>query len=143
MGLTVSAVWQNMRQEDYDNQLYLYNGDPAWGDVVVEILEDKWLSTQFFFAVLSPLLTCCTPEAKEQEIKWVKPQKLIQTAEKLQKRLNDDSNLIRTIINLYSNHASGIKSPQEELSGALDSVIEVAEFIESKGGTQMSFQKGW
>jgi len=143
MGLTVSAVWKNMQQEDYDNQPYLYNGDPAWGDLVIEILKDKWLSTQFFFSGLSPLLTCCTPEAKEHEIKWVKPQKLIQTAEKLQKRLNNNSKLIKTILTLYSKHAAGIKSPQEELSGALDSIIEVSEFVESKGATLMSFQMEW
>lgn len=100
MGITVSAVWKNMQQDDFENQPYLYNGDPAYGDLVIDILEDKWLSAQFFFRGLSPLLSCCTPESKEHEIKWVKPQKLIQTAENLQKRLNDDSNLIKTILNL-------------------------------------------
>lgn len=143
MSLSVSAVWKDMQKEDYENQPYLYNGDPAWGELVIAIINDKWLTTQFFFNGLSPLLTCCTPESKDNEIKWAQPKKLIQTAEKLQKRLNSDSNFIKKVLNLYNKHCVGVKTPQEELSEALDSIIEVAEFVETKGGTHMSFQMEW
>lgn len=143
MSILVSAVWKDMKPEDYENQPYLYNGDPAWGELVIEVWTDKWLPKSFFLRGLSSLLTCCTPESKDNEIKWIKPGKLIKTAEKLQKQLDDNSGFINTILGIYSNHAVGVKSPQEELYGALDSVIEAAEFVESKGGTHMSFRLEW
>ena len=143
MSLSVSAVWQNMQLEDYENQPYLYNGDPAWGELVTEILMDKWLPKRFYIHGLFALLTCSMPESKDKEINWVKPRKLIKAAERLKRRINNDSNFINSILKIYSKCAIGIESPPVELARALDSIIEVAQFVENVGGTHMSFRMEW
>ncbi len=145
MGLTVSAVWKNMRAEDYEAQPFLYNGGPDWGEWVTEIWRDKGLPARFYFRRLSPLLTCCAADSGDEEIKWVKPKEMIRAAERLKRRLRNDpdTKFIKSILQLYSRHSPGTESPQAELAASLDAVIEVARFVESVGGRHMSFRMEW
>ena len=129
-----------MNLEDYENQPHLGDGGASFGAWIASVWEDQSMVIQLYWTGLFPLISYKCEGMKDSKVSWVKPKKLIKSAEKMKNHILNKKRSIKKIIHLYSKHAVGEESPEEEFFNNLNDVIRIAEFVEKVGGKRMAFE---
>lgn len=140
MSASIAAIWKDMKQEDYESQPYPGDGGASWALWLAEVQERRWLSMRVSWWGCAAILTYKVEGMSDTDVHWVTPDKLIESAERLRTFVEQKTPKVAKIVEIYTKNACGAKHPHEEFVDDLNSIIEIARFVQAAGGAEMTFE---
>jgi hypothetical protein len=132
-----------MTEELRDDQPGFWNDCKAWGNWMAEREEDPKVLELVKSHGCGALLTSITDGVDEDDVDWVTPEALAQSATRLRKLVLDRHPGTTPILRSYEKNANRCDPVEQEFARDLEDVAAIAEFFKAQGVEEMTLEVNW
>jgi hypothetical protein len=143
MGATIVAYFPGMTEEQLDSQPGFRNDDRAWANWMAECDQEPAMLEAVRKLNAAPILTYKTDPMEDDEVNWVTPQQLRDGAIRLREAVLSGAPETQIILKVYEKGANRIDPVNEEFIQDLDDIVELANWGEKQGATQITLDVNW
>lgn len=143
MGATVCGYCRNMTDELSEDQPGFWNDDKAWGNWMAEREEDPKVLELVRSLGCGALLTFTTDGIGDEDVEWVTPEALAQSAIRLRKLVLDRHPGTIPILRSYEKNANRLEPVEQEFARDLEDVAAIAEHFRAQGAEEMTLRVTW
>src|SRR5215203_3222454 len=114
MGVSVTAYWPGITEEQFDSQPGFWNDDKAWGDFIAEREDEPDVKRILIELGAEPILTYTTDGVSDDEVYWVTPGQLYDASALLIEAVKSKQPGIERVLAVYERNANKLHPVEEE-----------------------------
>lgn len=143
MGATVIAYFPGMTQEQLDSQPGFRNDCRAWANWMAECEEQPQMIAAVENLNANAILTFKTDPMEDDEVEFVTPAQLREAATNLREAVSSGAPEAQVILKVYEKGANRINPVDEEFIRDLEDIVELANWGENEGATEITLEVNW
>jgi hypothetical protein len=143
MGATVIAYWPGITEEQIDSQPDFYNDNKPFGDWMANREEDPAVFDAIRKLNAEAILSYKTDGWDDDDVSWVSPAQLRDAATKLREAVQAGLPETQIILKTYERSANRVEPIAEEFIRDLDDIINITNWAEGEGATEMTLEVNW
>jgi hypothetical protein len=143
MGVSVTAYWPGITEEQFDSQPGFWNDDKGWGDFMADREDEPDVKRIIAELGAAPILTNTTDGVSDDEVYWVTPRQLYDAAARLIEAVKSKQPGIERVLAVYERNANKLHPVEEEFMQDLLDIQNIASFAEREGTGLMTLEVNW
>jgi|SRR5215831_2582312 len=144
MGVSVTAFWPGITEEQIESQPGFYSDCHPWGSFMAEREGEPEVLDAIRKLKADAILTFITDGLKHEDVRWVTPQELREAANRLRDAVRADQPEVKPILETYARNAiNEDDSVAAEFIQDLDDIESIANWAEEEGATRMTLEVNW
>ena len=142
MSAYVRPRWRGAKENEYPDIPEFGDGGACWADWLAQVTDRFDLEAIIKKFDVSELLAHRAHGSYWFQGTWVRPQRMLQAAERLEQLVSSKSKDVRPLLDAYALHAVGAKPVEDEFVSELRNVRRIAGFLEQRGAKKMTLEVG-
>ena len=143
MGATVVGYWPGITEEQADSSPGFYNDHKPFGNWMANREDDPAVLDAIRKLNAEAILSVKTDGWDDEDVTWVSPAQLRDAAMKLREAVQAGLPEAQIILKNYELSAIGAGPIAEEFIQDLDDVINITNWAEGEGATNMTLEVNW